>query len=51
MIVGAVEADPANGRISNESPIGSAFLGAKKGQTVTAMTPAGEITFTIHDIS
>lgn len=51
MIVGALEADPANGRISNESPIGSAFLGAKKGQTVTAMTPAGKITFTIHDIS
>jgi transcription elongation factor GreA len=50
-IVGAHEADPANGRISNESPIGSALLGAKKGQTVNVMTPAGEIAFTVHDIS
>lgn len=50
-IVGAAEADPTKGRISNESPIGSALLGAKKGQTVRAMTPAGAINFTIHDIS
>lgn len=50
-IVGAHEADPINGRISNESPLGSALLGAKKGQTVSAMTPAGTITFTIHEIS
>ncbi len=50
-IVGAAEADPAKGRISNESPIGSALLGAKKGQTVSAMTPAGALNFTIHDIS
>ena len=50
-IVGSAEADPLNGRISNESPIGSALLGAKKGQTVRAMTPAGEIRFTIHEIA
>ena len=50
-IVGAHEADPTKGRISNESPIGSALLGAKKGQTVRAMTPAGEIRFTIHEIA
>mgnify|MGYP001363753165 CR=1 FL=1 len=50
-IVGAAEADPTKGRISNESPIGSALLGAKKGQTVSAQTPAGQIHFTIHDIS
>jgi transcription elongation factor GreA len=50
-IVGAAEADPAKGRISNESPIGSALLGAKKGQTVSAMTPAGQVRFTIHEIS
>lgn len=50
-IVGATEADPMKGRISNESPIGRALLGAKKGQTVSAMTPAGQITFTIHDIA
>lgn len=50
-IVGAAEADPTKGRISNESPIGSALLGAKKGQTVSAMTPSGKVNFTIHDIS
>jgi transcription elongation factor GreA len=42
-IVGAAEADPGNGRISNESPIGKALLGAKKGQMVSAKTPAGKI--------
>lgn len=50
-IVGAAEADPAKGLISNESPIGSALLGAKKGQVVSAMTPAGKLTFTIHEIA
>ncbi|MCA9873148.1 MAG: transcription elongation factor GreA [Anaerolineales bacterium] len=50
-IVGAHEADPANGRISNESPIGSALLGAKVGQKVRAMTPGGTITFEIKSIS
>lgn len=50
-IVGAAEADPTEGRISNESPIGSALLGARKGQTVSARTPAGQINFKIHDIA
>ena len=50
-IVGAHEADPANGRISNESPIGSALLGAKIGQQVTALTPGGTIVFEIKSIS
>jgi len=50
-IVGVAEADPTKGRISNESPIGSALLGAKKGQTVSAQTPAGQINFKIHDIA
>ena len=50
-IVGAHEADPAKGLISNESPIGSAMLGAKKGQTIRAMTPAGAISLIIHEIS
>jgi transcription elongation factor GreA len=38
-IVGAHEADPSNGRISNESPFGRALIGAKVGQTVAAQTP------------
>ena len=46
-IVGAHEADPTRGRISNISPIGSALLGAKKGQTVRAETPAGLIEFQV----
>jgi transcription elongation factor GreA len=49
-IVGVHEADPGNGRISNESPIGRALLGAKVGQTVTALVPAGEIRFVIKKI-
>lgn len=49
-IVGPHEADPANGRISNESPIGRALLGAKKGQTVSAETPGGQIQLTVRAI-
>lgn len=50
-IVGAHEADPANGRISNESPIGRGLIGAKKGQSVRVDTPAGIITFQIVGIT
>ncbi|UCC54216.1 MAG: transcription elongation factor GreA [Anaerolineaceae bacterium] len=50
-IVGAHEADPGNGRISNESPIGRALLGARAGDVVSAETPAGEIRFEIQSIS
>ncbi len=38
-IVGRVEADPAKKRISNESPLGTALLGAKKGEVVEVATP------------
>jgi transcription elongation factor GreA len=51
-IVGAAEADASSGRISNESPVGSALLGAKKGDTVTAEGPTGKkLSFTILRIS
>jgi transcription elongation factor GreA len=50
-IVGAQEADPANGFISNESPIGRALLGAKKGQIVAVETPSGGLELTIKQIS
>ena len=50
-IVGAHEADPSNGRISNESPFGRALIGAKKGQTVAALTPGGEISLQVQSIS
>ncbi len=41
-IVGSAEADPTKGRISNESPVGRALMGKKKGETVLVKTPAGE---------
>jgi transcription elongation factor GreA len=49
-IVGVHEADPGNGRISNESPIGRALLGARVGQVVSAEVPAGLIRFTVKEI-
>lgn len=49
-IVGVLEADPASGYISNESPFGSALLGAKKGQTVTVETPNGGVKLKIKKI-
>ena len=41
-IVGSNEADPLNGKISNESPVGQALLQRKKGETVMIPTPAGQ---------
>jgi transcription elongation factor GreA len=42
-VVGAKEADPRNGRISNESPFGIALMGHKAGDMVEAETPGGRI--------
>jgi transcription elongation factor GreA len=49
-IVGSVEVDPKNGRISNESPMGKALLGKKVGDKVTVKTPGGEIQFQILNL-
>jgi len=49
-IVGSNESDPANGRISNESPIGQAFIGKKIGDTVEIETPRGKRLFSITGI-
>ena len=49
-IVGAKEADPKNGRISNESPFGSALLGGKEGEQVIAETPGGQVSLKIIKI-
>ena len=46
-VVGAKEADPRHGKISNESPIGSALLNHKVGDVVEADTPGGKIRFKI----
>jgi transcription elongation factor GreA len=49
-LVGAKEADPSKGRISNESPIGKALLGKKVGEEALAVTPNGTIRFKILKI-
>lgn len=50
-IVGSAEAAPEDGRISNESPVGRALLGHKKGETVSVSVPAGDQTYKIVSIS
>lgn len=49
-IVGSTESNPAKGFVSNESPVGKALLGAKKGDVVTVHTPAGPSKFKILGI-
>lgn len=49
-IVGAAEANPDEGKISHLSPIGSALLGAKKGDKVRVQTPGGTIIFRVKKI-
>ena len=49
-IVGSTEVNLANGKISNESPIGAALLGAKKNEVVEANTPGGIVKFKILSI-
>lgn len=50
-VVGTVEADPLEGKISDESPIGKALLGKKVGDTVEIKTPADTTVYTIIEIS
>ncbi len=50
MIVGSAEARPADGRISNESPVGRALLGRKKGDKIVVKVPAGDFAYTIVEI-
>ena len=50
-VVGPVEADPLEGKISNESPIGEAIFGKKVGDSATITTPKGETTYEIVTIS
>lgn len=49
-IVGPVEANPIEGRISNESPIGKNLMGKKVGDEVVITTPKGETHYTIGDL-
>jgi len=50
-VVGTVEADPLNGKISDESPIGKALMGKKVGEEVEIKTPAETTKYKIVDIS
>ena len=50
-LVGTVEADPMNNRISNESPVGRALLGHKAGDIIDVEVPAGVIQLEIIEIS
>lgn len=51
VIVGSAEADPFEGKISNESPLGSSLLGRKKGDVVRVPVPDGIIEYEIRDIT
>ena len=47
VMVGSAEADPENQKLSNESPVGQAIMGRKKGETVDVATPRGKMKFKI----
>ena len=49
-IVGSAEANPAEHKLSNESPVGKAIMGHKKGETVAVAAPRGSLKFKIMDI-
>ena len=49
-IVGSAEANPSASKLSNESPVGKAIMGRKKGETVEVAAPRGALKFKILDI-
>jgi transcription elongation factor GreA len=50
-IVGSAEAAPREGRISNESPVGAALMGRRKGDKIVVQAPAGAVTYTLVRIA
>jgi transcription elongation factor GreA len=50
-IVGSAEAAPREGRISNESPVGAALMGRRKGDKVVVQAPAGSVEYTLVNIA
>ena len=50
-IVGSNEADPAEHKISDQSPIGRALMGKKAGDSVTVTAPAGELHFKVLEVA
>lgn len=51
VIVGANEADPAHGKISNESPLGRSLIGRHVGEEFEVVVPKGKVTYTVKEIS
>ena len=49
-IVGSAEANPTESKLSNESPVGKAIIGKKKGETVEVTAPRGKMKFKIMEI-
>ena len=49
-ILGATESDPTNGIISNNSPVGSALIGHKQGETIKVRTDAGVIVYKVLEV-
>jgi transcription elongation factor GreA len=50
-VVGSAEADPSKGKISNESPLGSALMGKRTGEKATVKAPDGDIVFEVIAIT
>jgi transcription elongation factor GreA len=48
--VGSAEANPAENKLSNESPVGKAIMGKKKGETVEVSTPRGSLKYKILEL-
>ncbi len=51
VIVGSAEANPAESKLSNESPVGKAIIGRKKGEVVEVAAPRGSLKYKILDVS
>ena len=49
-VVGEFEANPLEGRVSSDSPLGKALMGSKKGDVVTVQAPAGPVEYTIEEL-
>ncbi|MBQ7321030.1 MAG: transcription elongation factor GreA [Clostridia bacterium] len=50
-LVGSNEADPASGKISDQSPIGRALIGTREGQEISVVTPGGELKMKILNVA
>lgn len=51
VLVGSAEADPSQGKISNESPLGSSLVGKKQNDIISINAPAGQISYKILEIN